>query len=165
MKKKSLLRAIALLVVMVSSQVVRAAGSETCLAVTETSGAITYFALSADPSITFENDEMTVMTESEGSLTVAIDDVVRYNFVEEVASMIGRTVATEGGSTVFSSGMAYVPGLKAGESVYVYTADGQQVSSTAASSNGEACVNLSGLKASTVYILRTPSASYKIVNK
>ncbi len=157
-----LFKAIALALFMTAPLAMMA--DELCLVVNETSGSQTYFALSEEPVATFEGTTMTVAT-SAMEITLSIAEVDSYTFEQGMSTMIGKAVATEDGNTVFSNGMAYVTGLQPGASVRVYTIDGQQVSSTTASSTGEACVNLSSLKAGTVYVLRTPSASYKIMNK
>ncbi len=164
MKHNSFFKTAALLLFLASTLAARAEG-ETCLAVSEKDGTVTYFALSARPKITFSGTEMTVATEQEGSITVAIAGILKYSFEEGQASMIGRTVATEEGNTTFTRGKAYVTGLKAGARVCVYTIDGRQVLATAATPGGEACVDLTVLEPGKAYILRTPSTSYKIFNK
>ncbi len=164
MKKVNLFfKAIAFLLVLMASQAMRAE-EEICLVVTETSGAQTYFALSAFPEITIGDGALSVATEETG-ITVALEDFDHYAFADHETTMVGKAVLTEGGGTSFRAGMAFVSGLRPGDTVSVCTVDGRQVSSTTASQSGEAVVDLSGLKAGTVHILRTPSASYKIINK
>ncbi len=165
MRGKSIFRAITLLFALMASQAAMA-GDELCLVVTETGGAEVQFALSIDPVISFDDGWMVVETGDEAiSWSSAIEGVADFHFAQGETTMVGRTIATGNGGTVFSAGKAYVSGLDAGASVCVYAIDGQLVSTTPASPGGEAVVDFSGLRAGTVYILRTPAASYKIVNK
>jgi hypothetical protein len=61
-------------------------------------------------------------------------------------------------------GAASVEGLRQGDTVTLYTADGKTLTSVEADSNGRASVSLSSLPKG-IFILRTPTQSYKIINK
>ncbi len=63
----------------------------------------------------------------------------------------------------FSNGQAHLAGLKAGASVYVYTATGQQVGSAKANAEGSAVIDFAPLKKGAVYLLRTPEKTFKVV--
>ena len=85
---------------------------------------------------------------------------------EDTPSDIDQTVVSEnGGKPEFADGKVYFSGLKPGARVSVYTLDGVQALTVAAGSDGKASIDLGSLEKGTVYILRTPSAGYKILNK
>ncbi|MDO4160612.1 MAG: hypothetical protein Q4D41_09175 [Prevotellaceae bacterium] len=167
MKRKALLKAFALLLLLLSCPDMRA-DSEAVkhLVITEKGGTETTFALSTNPVITIESNSLTVTTESESTITVSLADVASYNVQDLVPTGIEKAVATpEGIKTTMSDGKATISGLKEGAHVQVYTLDGKMVSVVKASADGNVTVNLSSLQNGTVYILKTPNASYKILNR
>ncbi len=164
MRKTLLIKAILLLLALPLSQTMRAEDETVmCLLVTETDGTETYFALSDKPVISFADGAMTV-TSSTLELTVALTGVVDYK-LSSVPTGIKSTYATQEGQASFSGKKACITGLKAGAAVNVFTVDGVKVASVSASPNGEANVDFSTLKTGTVYLLSTPTVTYKIMNK
>lgn len=144
------------------------------LVVTEMDGTQTSFKLADSPAITFaaaaDGENVTEMTVTAGdqTLTVAIADVKDYVLMdkEDTPSAIDQTVVSEnGGKPEFANGKVYFSGLKPGARISVYTLDGVQALTVAAGSDGKASIDLGSLEKGTVYILRTPSAGYKILNK
>ena len=144
------------------------------LVVTEKSGAQTSFKLAEGPVITFAaaEDETNVtlmnVVAGEQTLQVALADVQDYALVEkeDLPSAIEQAVVSDnGGKPEFADGKVYFSGLKPGARVAVYTLDGVQAMAVAADDGGRACVDLGALPKGTVYIMRTPTAGYKILNR
>lgn len=138
------------------------------LLVTDKAGAQTAFKLSENPVITIAENEMTV-TAGEKELAVSLADMADYRLVTEselpdIPSNI-ENAAKEDSRPEFSDGKVYLSGLEAGTKIRVYTLDGIQKMTVTASADGRACADLTTLKNGVVYILRTPSASYKVLNK
>lgn len=149
------------------------------LLVTEKGGAQTAFKFGENPVITFtqqaepEGDAVLLLNVEAGEqlLSVPVADVQDYKFVKEadlppsVSIEKDVTVADNGGKPEFANGKACFSGLKPGAQVSVYTLDGVKVMSVAADASGAATVDLGSLDKGTVYILRTPTAGYKLMNK
>ncbi len=138
--------------------------AEECLAlVYADSSQVDYFALSAHPVITFDDDAtaLSVTQDGEGAYSISdinLDLIDYYNFVD--------AVPTTGDNTGIGSILmdhALITGLKAGAQVNIYTVDGRMVSSATATQDGRVDVDFGALKSGQVYILSTPQASYKIV--
>ena len=110
---------------------------------------------------------LTVESASQ-TLSVTIADVADYKFVtkEDIPTAVDKLEAkavlslAEGKACV--TGLA--PGAKVGV-VGVYTADGVCVVSAKAGTDGSVTVDLRALGNGRVYILRTPSVTYKVFNK
>ena len=131
------------------------------------------------PVITFtqqaepEGDAVLLLNVEAGEqlLSVPVADVQDYKLVKEadlppsVSIEKDVTVADNGGKPEFANGKACFSGLKPGAQVSVYTLDGVKVMSVAADASGAATVDLGSLDKGTVYILRTPTAGYKLMNK
>ncbi len=142
-----------------------------CFAIEYADGeGIDYFALSAEPVITYGAGTITVKQEGEDAYSIediSLDDIKECYFEDAVPTGVVpegiESVPTMDGSMAeFSNGQTLITGLKEGAQVYVYTADGQTVGSVTAQ-NGNACIDFNSLKGGQVYILHTPKASYKIV--
>lgn len=164
-KRKTLLRTIAvLLLALVSTAVLASAEVKQYLLVTENSGTETSFALSESPVITLDGGMLTVESASQ-TLSVAIADVADYKFVtkEDIPTAVDKLEAKAVLS--LTEGKASVTGLAPGASVGVYTADGVCVVSAKAGTDGSVTVDLRALGNGRVYILRTPSVTYKVFNK
>ncbi len=140
-----------------------------CVAIMDSQGSETYFAMSHQPIITYRNVALT-MTITDDDYTISelpFSDYVKAYFTTEVPTIDpNKQDPDTGGDTGISSlsaGTALVTGLTAGAHVYVYTADGQMVENVKVTTEGSAQVDLSSLKSGQVYILRTPTATYKII--
>ncbi len=134
-----------------------------CLTLATTDGDEIYFGLDDDPVITYGDKTITVESEPYSVVDMSIYDLEMYYFADAIPTGIGAVPTMDGSSTEFSNGKVLVRGLNVGSQVAVYTADGQMVGSVTASEDGNVCVDLNSLKGNQVYILRTPSASFKIV--
>lgn len=169
MMKRNVFKSVAAgLLLLFSTTVCAQTETKNYLLVTDKAGAQTAFKLSENPVITIAENEMTV-TAGEKELAVSLADMADYKFVTEselpdIPSNI-ENAAKENSKPEFSDGKVYLSGLEAGAIIRVYTLDGIQKMIVTASTDGRACVDLTTLNNGVVYILRTPSASYKVLNK
>ena len=123
---------------------------EARLVITTKSGTVAEFLIADYPVITYRDNLLKV--EGGGSeISVEADAVGSFDFIPSENSGVG--VINADGST-FS-------GLKPGDPVLVYTADGKLAASLKADDSSSVSVDLNGLP-SGIYIIRTPDASFKI---
>ncbi len=171
MKKNTLVKAAMLLFMLTATQSLWAQDEQLyCLAVEYASGEVDYFAFESKPVATFSETALSITQDGEDTYyieDIVYEDIKKWSFTDAIPSTpetggIGG-VAMDGSSMTFSAGKALMTGLGAGSQVHVYTVDGQTVLSVTANQDGSAMVDLGGLKGGQVYIVRTPSASYKIV--
>ena len=140
----------------------------TCLVLTETNGTTTEFALESFPVITIEDNNL-VITHNGNQLTTALTGVQDYHFIEKtvttsISSVPSNDPKNEANTPQFSFSNAEVSGLKAGARVAIYNLNGTQISSVTADGEGRVALDLSSLPKG-VYILRTPTKSFKFMNK
>ena len=140
----------------------------TCLVLTETNGTKTEFALESFPVITIEGNNL-VITHNGNQLTTALTGVQDYHFIEKtvttsISSVPSNDPKNESNTPQFSFSNAEVSGLKAGARVAIYNLNGTQISSATADGEGRVALDFSSLPKG-VYILRTPTKSFKFMNK
>ena len=140
----------------------------TCLVLTETNGTTTEFALESFPVITIEDNNL-VITHNGNQLTTALTGVQDYRFIEKkvtagISSVPSNDPKNASNTPQFSFSNAEVSGLKAGARVAIYNLNGTQISSVTADGEGRVALDLSSLPKG-VYILRTPTKSFKFMNK
>ena len=140
----------------------------TCLILTETNGTKTEFALESFPVITIEGNNL-VITHNGNQLTTALTGVQDYRFIEKkvtagISSVPSNDPKNGSVSPQFSFSNAEVSGLKAGARVAIYNLNGTQISSVTADGEGRVALDFSSLPKG-VYILRTPTKSFKFMNK
>ena len=140
----------------------------TCLVLTETNGTTTELALESFPVITIEDNNL-VITCKDQKLTTALTGVQDYRFIEKKVTAGINSVPSndpKNGSVPpqFSFNNAEVSGLKAGARVAIYNLNGTQISSVTADGEGRVALDFSSLPKG-VYILRTPTKSFKFMNK
>lgn len=140
----------------------------TCLLLTETNGTTTEFALESFPVITIEDNNL-VITCKDQKLTTALTGVQDYRFIEKkvtagISSVPSNDPKNASVSPQFSFNNAEVSGLKAGTRVAIYNLNGTQISSVTADGEGRVALDFSSLPKG-VYILRTPTKSFKFMNK
>ena len=140
----------------------------TCLVLTETNGTTTEFALESFPFITIEGNNL-VITHNGNQLTTALTGVQDYHFIEKtvttsISSVPSNDPKNESNTPQFSFSNAEVSGLKAGARVAIYNLNGTQISSVTADGEGRVALDFSSLPKG-VYILRTPTKSFKFMNK
>lgn len=140
----------------------------TCLVLTETNGTKNEFALESFPVITIEGNNL-VITHNGNQLTTALTGVQDYHFIEKkvttsISSVPSNDPKNASVSPQFSFSNAEVSGLKAGARVAIYNLNGTQISSVTADGEGRVALDFSSLPKG-VYILRTPTKSFKFMNK
>ncbi|MBF1598443.1 MAG: T9SS type A sorting domain-containing protein [Prevotella sp.] len=140
----------------------------TCLVLTETNGTTTEFALESFPVITIEDNNL-VITCKEQKLTTALTGVQDYSFIEKkvtagISSVPSNDPKNASNTPQFSFSNAEVSGLKAGARVAIYNLNGTQISSVTADGEGRVALDFSSLPKG-IYILRTPTRSFKFVNQ
>ena len=140
----------------------------TCLVLTETNGTKTEFALESFPVITIEDNNL-VITHNGNQLTTALTGVQDYRFIEKkvtagISSVPSNDPKNASNTPQFSFSNAEVSGLKAGAKVAIYNLNGTQISSVTADGEGRVALDFSSLPKG-VYILRTPTKSFKFMNK
>src|SRR5574344_192763 len=113
------------------------------------------------PVITIADNKLVVKSDSV-DIAVALADVDNYHLADVTYQVEVPTAIQQVSVPAFRGGA--VTGLQKGEVVNIYSIDGKQIQSVVAGSDGIANINLSSL-AKNVYILHTPSATYKITNK
>ncbi len=162
MKKKALIRAFALLaLLLLPAQALLARIAEedvTCMVLTLTDGTVNRFALTGNPTVTYEGENLVVNTGDE-QFTTTLSGISQLTF-EQVSTGIGEMVE-ESPKPVFTPGQARFEGLKTHAVVSIYTIDGKMQNSMRANEEGTVSIDLSTLPQG-VYILRTPNQSYKI---
>ena len=162
MKKKALIRALALLtLLLLPAQALLARVAEenvTCMVLTLTDGTVNRFALTDTPMVTYEGENLVVSTGDE-QFTTALSGISQLTF-EQVSTGISEMVE-ESPKPIFTPGQARFEGLKTHAAVSIYTIDGKMLSSMRASEEGIVNIDLSTLPQG-VYILRTPNQNYKI---
>ena len=140
----------------------------TCLVLTETNGTTTEFALESFPVITIEDNNL-VITHNGNQLTTALTGVQDYRFIEKkvtagISSVPSNDPKNASNTPQFSFSNAEVSGLKAGAKVAIYNLNGTQINSVTADGEGRVALDFSSLPKG-VYILRTPTKSFKFMNK
>ena len=122
MKKKALLRAFALLtLLLLPAQALLARVAEenvTCMVLTLTDGTVNRFALTDAPTVTYEGENLVVSTGDE-QFTTALSGISQLTF-EQVPLGIGE-MAKESTKPVFTPGQARFEGLSTHATVSVYT--------------------------------------------
>jgi hypothetical protein len=166
MRKKTFTRIVIMLLLLALSPAARAAKTSQYLQITEkNSSEVVNFKLAQKPVITITNNQL-VITDTTATITIAIANVDNYKFVdlEDTPTAIKSIVGTsEAEKPSFANGKAFFSGLEPGSFVSIYTIDGKLTGQTVATSDGTAVVDYSN-SAERVMILRTNSASYKIIN-
>ena len=131
----------------------------TFLVLTETNGTKTEFPLESQPVVTCNGK----------TLSTALTDVLEYSFIQRnvtagINNLPGKGTGKEAATPSFSFHNAEVSGLKEGANVGIYDLNGRLISAVRADAVGHATLNLSSLPKG-IYILRTPTKSFKFVNQ
>lgn len=173
MKKRTLPTMVAAAIMTLAplhSQASSANGTETVtyLVLTQTDGTINKFSLNEAPVLSYAGDSLVVTCGSDQLMT-ALEGLRDYSFTtEQVTTSIKDVPATGSTSTTPASNVAFsnatISGLKAGALVRVYNISGVAVSTLTADAEGKVSVDLNNLPKG-VYILSTPSKSFKVLNK
>ena len=120
------------------------------------------FALTDRPQVRFSGDQLVVHSDRT-DVSFAIADVLRFHY--EKYSYVGIYEPEDDGPDVsYEGGVLVISGIKAGETVAVYSSDGRVVRQLNATRTGTYRLNLSALSTG-VYIVRTGKANYKITKR
>ena len=130
------------------------------LIVTEQDGTMTSFALAEAPVLTMIDGTLTIVAGPQ-TYAVPIQDVVNYKFTDAVTAIDKVEKDTK---PLIDAGMAHFENMKPGTPVHVYAIDGRLVTTVTATSGGSVDINLRDL-GSGIFIVATPTASYKIQNR
>ena len=129
------------------------------LVIKQKGGSETVLLLSANPVITFEDEDM-VVTSDVSSFMIPIDMIESYGTVNDITAI--HQITQE--HPEYINGSVVFRGLSHDSEVSIYKADGTLVFSQNADGSGHATVSVSNLLKG-VYIVRTPNSSMKIINK
>lgn len=161
MTKTVLNRLIVLLSVMLLGLTAKAQTAQ-YLIVTQQDESQVSFALAEKPVITLTDGIFKAETTTQ-TLEIALADVLNYKFSDQAPYTDIDQVKTDA-KPVIEAGKAHLDALKPGTVVNVFTVDGRRAASSSAGADGTVDIDLGGLGAG-VYILATPTASYKIYNR
>ena len=123
----------------------------------------TLFALAEKPVVTL-TDGIFKAESSSQVIEVAIADVLNYTFSDQAPYTDIDQVKTDATKPVIEAGNAHFENLNPGTVVNIFTVDGRRVGLATATATGTVDISFKGM-ASGVYILATPTASYKIYNR
>ncbi len=161
MKKKTLFSYLALLALLVLPMSVQAqdATMVKCMVLTQKDGTVTRFALRDAPVMTYEGSQL-VVSCGEQQMSTEMTGITDIHFEDTEGDGIAP-IREQAPKASFSFGQATFSGLKTHSAIGVYTIDGKMVMSTHADAEGHAQIDLTPLSRG-IYIVRTPSQSYKI---
>lgn len=140
----------------------------TFLVLNETSGTKMEFELSKNPIVSVQANTLVIKAGND-ELSTMLTDVANYTFEKKLVTTSITTLrsnerAEQTTEPSFSFHNAEVSGLKTGTKIYVYNLNGGLITTTEANEEGKAAINFSSLEKG-IYILKTPTKSFKIVNK
>lgn len=139
--------------------VLPAFADEANLVIRQKGGSETVLLLSANPVLTFKDEDM-IVTSDVSSFIIPLDLIDSYGAANDVTSIHHITQ----GHPEYKNGSVVFSGLSQGSEVSIYKADGTLVFSHYADASGYAAVSVSNLPKG-VYIVRAPNSSIKIINK
>lgn len=132
-----------------------------CLVLTENNGTVSKFALAEAPVVTYSGSDM-VVTCGDQTMTVGLEGLkLTFGEMETTRIETVKDGVKDADRLQFSFGEASFEGLTPGALVSVYAIDGKMVTKVKADQDGRASVSLMGLP-NGVYVLRTPSKSFKV---
>ncbi|GAB6983187.1 hypothetical protein JCM15908A_15620 [Prevotella dentasini JCM 15908] len=156
---KSIFRAIALTLLTTAASVSALAADY--VKVSGKDGKATYFALSAQPKVTFEGSEL-VLTAGQETVNYPLTDVLTFEFADETAGI--GSASANGGNVVFRLGSSVRgEGLQPGSRVVVYGVNGQTIGAAVADANGSVEISLSGQTG--VFIVKSLTKTFKFIRK
>lgn len=132
------------------------------LIVTQNDDSQAGFALSEQPVVTCTDGVLKVTSPTQ-TLEVELANVKNYAFAETFQPTAIEQIKNDT-KPVIQAGMAQFENLKPGTVINIYTVDGRNAGRAVANDNGSVNVDLTSL-GSGIFILATPNASYKILNR
>ena len=132
--------------------------------VVEQSSETLYIALASQPVITYSDDVLHIVASASESYDVEVGNISQCVF-----SVSGQTVPTSIAKIVSEgpavrSGMLFFDGLQPGSVVQLLTADGQVVSQSKVTADGQAVVSLNQ-HPKGAYVVKTSTQTFKIMNR
>ena len=135
------------------------------LVLTQTDGTVSKFAMNKAPELTFSGNQLVVSCEGD-ELSTDLSDVDNYTFVTEQIPTPVKPITIKDGKTtpdvVFHN--AQITVMKPGAHVTVYDINGKALYTLNADAEGKAQIDLSNLPKG-IFVLRTPTKSFKMVNR
>lgn len=175
MKRNSIFKTFALLAMLLTSSVAMAqaeggeepAAEETttvqCLVITANDGSEYTWLLRDAPVLAVSEGNLTV---NGSDLVITLADVQNYVVTEKeepVTAIDEVSIRPDGSKPSLMGGK--ISGLQPGSAVNIYSLNGQLKGVIRADQNGDASIDLGTLQRGQVYILSTPAASFKILNR
>lgn len=161
MTKTVLNRLVVLVCVMLMGLAAKAQTAQ-YLIVTQQDATQVAFALAEKPVVTLTDGIFKAETPTQ-TFEVVLADVLNYTFSDQAPYTDIDQVKTDA-KPVIEAGKAHLDTLKPGTVVNVFTVDGRRTARATAGADGTVEIDLAGL-GTGVYILVTPTASYKIYNR
>ena len=157
--KKKVVNLLALVALLLPSSAM--ADPVKCLVLTESSGAVSKFALADAPVLTYSGSDLVVSCSGQ-TMTVGLEGLkLSFGEMETTRIEAVKDGVKDADRLQFSFGEASFEGLTPGALVSVYAIDGKMVTKVKADQDGRASVSLMSLP-NGVYVLRTPSKSFKV---
>jgi hypothetical protein len=132
-----------------------------------TNGQKASFTFASKPEIMVDRDGLTVSSSNTDSTSYTFADVQRFYFEDDIETGVQNVSSEKSTHPVFScnNGTITVCGLKAAESVSVFSINGSRIGEAKADDNGCARVDISGA-ANSVYVISTSNGvSFKLLKK
>lgn len=140
------------------------ANGKDVLSVLMKDGTSVYFLLAEKPYITFQNDEMKIVSDTDEAL-VKRTLVERFEFVNEIPTGIEDVEEQDEqlrANFKLDGDAVYITGLASGSKVVLYAMDGRVVNSSVAAADG--CVTLSlNTLPSGIYIVKYNDTAIKFI--
>lgn len=132
-----------------------------------TNGQKASFTFASSPKIAVGSDGITLSSSTAPSVSHTFANVQRYYFEDNIETGVQSVSSEAMSNPVFSycNGIIAVGGLKAADSVNVYSIGGSKVGEAKAEADGRASVDISGV-ANGVYVVGTSrGVSFKLLKK
>lgn len=140
------------------------ANGKDVLSVLMKDGTSVYFLLAEKPYITFQNDEMKIVSDTDEAL-VKRTLVERFEFINEIPTGIEDVEEEDEqlrANFKLDGDAVYITGLASGSKVVLYAMDGRVVNSSVAAADG--CVTLSlNTLPSGIYIVKYNDTAIKFI--
>lgn len=140
------------------------ANEKDVLSVLMKDGTSVYFLLAEKPYITFQNDEVKIVSDTDEAL-VKRTLVERFEFVDEMPTGIEDVEEEDEQLRAkfrLNGDAVYITGLASGSKVVLYAMDGRVVNSSVASADGCVTISLNALP-SGIYIVKYNETAIKFI--
>ncbi len=130
-----------------------------CMVISHHDGTVSKFALNEQPKVTYEGNQLIVVSEA-AEMTTDLSDIDQWTF--EMSDVTGITETDDTPQACIGLGRAEISGLAPNAVAGIYSIDGKALSHVRADSHGHVSIDLGHLP-NGAYILRTPHQSYKFI--